>query len=344
MIRLHESNRQMRTAPDPGPVERVKAAAGETIGEKTFRFGVVGCGATAKEYAECALRAERFGYSVFLTPDHLDVGGRHLTSLSAIPALAYAAAVTNTIRLGTSVINHDFHLPAVLAREIASLDILSEGRIELGLGAGWAEYEYEWAGLSFDPPRLRVDRFEEYVAVVKSLLSPGETSFEGEFFKINEMPGPSRPRPPLMIGGTGRRMLRTAVREADIVGINLNAVIAGTAERMDERIEWVREAAGGDLASVEINNIVGTVVVEDGDPEELIARELRLQKERGLDFMTAGMSRSEVLESPVSLVGSVDSVVSELEGWRSRWGVSYLIVAAPVMEALAPVVRQLTGR
>jgi probable F420-dependent oxidoreductase len=315
---------------------------------KPFRFGVVGGGATAEDFAQCALSAERLGYSVFLSPDHLDLGGSHFASLSAIPALGYAAAVTTDIRLGTSVINHDLHHPAVLAREVASLDVLSNGRFELGLGAGWAEYEYDWAGIKFDEPKLRVSRFEEYVRVVKSILTSEVASFEGEYFKVDSMPGIPRPLqtpgPPILIGGTGKRMISTAVREADIVGVNLNAVIAGTAERMDERIGWIRERAGDDLDRLEINNIVGMLVVDDGDRDEVLARELESLKEQGLEFLTAGMSPEQVLEAPISLIGSVDQLTAEIEEWRRRWGISYIIVTHPTMEQFAPVVQRLTGR
>jgi probable F420-dependent oxidoreductase len=318
------------------------------LNPKPFRFGVVGGGASAADFAQCALSAERLGYSVFLSPDHLDLGGSHFVSFAAIPALSYAAAVTTDIRLGTSVINHDLHHPAVLAREVASLDVLSNGRFELGLGAGWAEYEYNWAGIKFDEPKVRVSRFEEYVQVVKSILTSEVASFEGEYFKVDSMPGIPRPLqspgPPILIGGTGKRMITAAVREADIVGVNLNAVIAGTAERMDERIGWIREAAGDDLERIEINNIVGMLVVDDGDREEVLARELARQKEEGLDFLIAGMTDQEVMESPITLIGSVDVLTAEIEEWRRRWGISYIIVTFPMMEQFAPVVQRLTGR
>lgn len=316
--------------------------------EKPFRFGVIGGGATPEAFADCARRAEDLGYSVLLSPDHLDLGGSHFAELAAIPALAYAASVTTKIRLGTSVINHDLHHPAVLAREIASLDRLSNGRIELGLGAGWAEYEYGWAGIKFDKPKIRVDRFEEYLQAVKAILESEVASYIGEYFQITEMPGVPRPvqqpRPPILVGGTGKRMLSIAVREADIIGINLNAVIAGTAERMDERIEWIREAAGSELERLEINNIVGTLVVEDGDRRRVLAAELKRQKAAGLGFITAGLNEQQILESPIALVGSSDQIEEDIQIWRQRWGVSYVIVTFPMMEKFAPIVERLTGR
>ena len=131
----------------------------------------------------------------------------------------------------------------MLAREAVSLDILSDGRFELGLGAGWAEYEYDWAGIPYDPIGRRITRFSEYVDVVKALMSQPVTRHRGEFFTISDMPldpAPAQqPRPPVMIGGTGQRMLSLAARKADIVSINLNGPVPGTAAAMDERIEWI---------------------------------------------------------------------------------------------------------
>jgi probable F420-dependent oxidoreductase len=314
---------------------------------KPFRFGVVGGGSTVEAFAGCARTAESLGYSVFLSSDHLDLSGAHFSQLSAIPALAYAAAVTSDIRLGTSVINQDLHHPAVLAREAASLDVLCNGRLELGLGAGWAEYEYKWAGLVFDEGRTRVERFEEYVQVVKALLEPESVTYHGKHFQITDMPGvpgPVRkPRPRLMIGGTGKRMLTIAVREAEIVGINLNAVIHGTAEAMDERVHWVRDAAGPHWDDLEVNNIVGTLVVDDGDRRAVLTAELERQRTAGRGFMTAGLSEEEILESPVALIGSVEQLVEDIQRWRERWGISYVIVQYPMMEKFAPVVEQLRG-
>ncbi len=292
--------------------------------------------------------AESRGYSTFLVTDHLDLSGCHLAELTPIPSLAYAAATTSTIRLGAAVFNHDLRHPAVLAREAASLDVLSGGRFELGIGAGHNEYEYDWAGIRFDRPRVRVDRFEEYGRVVKAILEQESTSYDGRFFQISEMPGVPRPvqapRPPLMIGGTRKRMLSIAAREADIVGINLNDMTGGTAARMDERIEWIRAAAGDRWDGLELSNMVGTVVIGDGDRSDHLGEELRRQKARGVDFMTAGLSEEEILESPLALIGSVDRLVDDLLRWRERWGVSYITVAYPVMEQFAPVVERLAGR
>jgi probable F420-dependent oxidoreductase len=313
-----------------------------------FRFGVV-CGASsARDWTEMARRTEALGYSVLLCSDHLDLGGAHFSTLSAMPALAAAAAVTTNIRIGTSVINQDLHHPAVLAREAVSLDILSDGRFELGLGAGWAEYEYEWAGIPCDPIGQRITRFSEYVDVVKALMSQPVTNHKGEFFSITDMPldppPVQQPRPPVMIGGTGRRMLSLAARKADIVSINLNGPVPGTAAAMDERIEWVNAAAQGREQPPEINNIIGTFAVADGDRREVLRRELGRQRAAGNDFMTAALTEDELLESPSALLGSVEFLVEDLQRWRERWGISYVIVTYPELDAFAPVVARLVGQ
>lgn len=316
--------------------------------ERPFRFGVVGGGDTSEAYAECARRAEAIGYDVLLCPDHLDLGGAHFSSLSPIPALSYAAAATTQIRLGTSVLNQDLHHPAVLARELASLDVLSDGRLEVGLGAGWAEYEYEWAGIRFDPAPTRVERFEEYVQVVKALLEQESTTFAGKHFQITDMPGIPRPRqaprPPLLIGATGPRMLRFAAAEADIIGLNLNGPIPGTPERMDERVGWVREAAGSRLDQLEINNIVGPVRIGEGDRLRMVHDERIRQRDDGMNMIPEGMTDEQLLDSPMALIGSVEQLVEEILGWRERWGISYVITAFDTLEEFAPVVERLAGR
>jgi probable F420-dependent oxidoreductase len=314
---------------------------------RPFRFGVV-CGApTASDWKELARRVESLGYSVLLCSDHLDLGGAHFSTLSALPALAAAASVTSEVRVGVSVINQDLHHPAVLAREAATVDILSDGRLELGLGAGWAEYEYDWAGIRFDPAGRRISRFAEYVAVIKALTSDAVANYRGDYFQITDMPLiPSpiqQPRPPIMIGGTGRRMLSLAAREADIVSINLNGPVPGTEAAMEERVEWIREASAGRESAPELNNMIGTLVVSDGSRREALRGELARQRAAGMDFMTAALTEDELLASPTVLIGTIDRLVEDIQSWRERWGISYVIVTYPELEAFAPVVARLVG-
>jgi probable F420-dependent oxidoreductase len=307
---------------------------------RAFRFGVIAGGARgARAWASLAQRAEQLGYSVLLCSDHLDLSGTHFTDLSPVPALAAAAAATHRIALGTSVFNQDLRHPAVLAQEVASLDILSEGRFEIGLGAGWAENEYDWAGLRFDPIGTRIERLAEYTHIVKALLEEREVSFEGTHFRITKMPGgptPVRqPRPPIMMGGAYRRMLCLAAREADIVSI---LCPSSASAAMEERLEWIRDAAGERFGELELSTVVMTVAVGGGGRHDLA----RVANERqGAQGVQVPLSEDELLNSPSALVGSVDSIAEKLMMWRARWGISYVIIGYPQMEEFGPVVEQL---
>ena len=308
---------------------------------------VCGGATSGAEWSALARRAEDLGYDVVLSSDHLDQGGAHFSTLAAMPSLAAAAVATERVSVGTSVINMDLHHPAVLAREAATVDILSDGRLELGLGAGWAEYEYDWAGITYDPIGVRISRFAEYVQVVRGLLENDVFSFAGEYFTITDMPGVprpvQRPRPPIMIGGTFKRMLSLAAREADIVSINMNGPVEATPAAMDERLEWVRDAAGARFDGLELSNIIGTLVVSEGDRLEVLRGEIAVQKAAGNDFMTAMLTEDQLLEAPSALIGSVGRIAEDIQHWRDRWGITYVIVTYPELERFAPVIELLKG-
>src|SRR4051794_27509366 len=193
---------------------------------RPFRFGVQTSSApNRKAWVDLAIKAEANGYDVLTMPDHFG------DQLAPIPALMTAADATTTLRIGALVHDNDYKHPVVLAKELATLDVLSEGRVEVGLGAGWMERDYRAAGLPFDRAAVRIDRFEEAIAVVKGMFGDEPFSFAGVHYTINDYdarPKPTqRPRPPLLIGGSGTRLLTIAAREADIVGINGN-IAAGS--------------------------------------------------------------------------------------------------------------------
>jgi len=311
---------------------------------RPFRFGVVSGASDAVSWLALARTAEELGYSVLLNSDHLDMSGAHTSTFAPIPALGAASAVTSVIKLGTSVLNHDWRHPAILAREVASLDVLSEGRFELGLGAGWAEYEYNWAGIEFKSASERIARLAEYVAVLKSLLECEMTSFQGDYFVISEMPGIPRPvqspRPKLMLGGTFERMLSLAAREAEIVSVMHTHPRAATAAAMDQRLAWIRGVAGARFAEIEINTIIGNIVVADGDRSKLVENYVRTAPVQ----LTAGLNERDFLDAPISLIGSVESICDELERWRERWNISYVIVESRKIHEFAPIVERLVGR
>jgi probable F420-dependent oxidoreductase len=302
---------------------------------RAFRFGVsVRRAKDGPDWREKARRAEALGYSVFLVPDHLS------DILPPWVALTVAAEAAPTMRVGTFVLNNDLRHPALVAREAAALDLLSEGRVEVGLGAGHMEAEYEQIGLRFEPNSVRVERLGEAVAIVKRLLAGEEVTFSGDHYRLRDhsvSPRPVQtPRPPLLLGGNSRSLLELAGREADIVsflgfshrqGGRTFDMDAFGADGTDERIRVVREAAGSRFDDLELNAVVQRVVVTD-DARSAAA-------ELGKD---AELSVDEVLASPYLLVGSVDAIADGLRARHERHGFTYWVVPEGVMDAFAPVI------
>lgn len=290
-----------------------------------------------------ARRAESIGYSVLVLGDHL------LEQLAPLPALAAIASTTERIRIGTFVLNNDLHHPAVLAQELATLDVLSGGRLEIGIGAGWNEEEYQTAGVAFDPPAARIARLASGVTVLKGLFGDGPFTFRDEHYAItglDSQPKPvQRPHPPFMIGGGGRRILALAAREAAIVGLAPRAVPDGRvaiddtlAAGIDERIGWLRAAAGDRFDELELNvyPAVGRLVITDNPRREAIALAERLSSRYGV---TA--TPDQLLESPFVFIGSVQSLVDKLRENRIRFGISSITTFDP--DEFAPIVERLAG-
>jgi probable F420-dependent oxidoreductase len=317
---------------------------------RSFRFlGVAADGlAPPAELAAGARRAESIGYSALVLPDHL------LAQYAPVPLLATVAAVTEHIRIGTFVLNVDLRRPAVLAQELATLDVLSGGRLEIGLGAGWNRPEYEAIGVPYDPVGVRVSRLAEAVAVLKGCFGDGPFSYAGEHYTIRDhdgLPKPvQRPHPPLMLGGGGRRTLTLAGREADIVGLAprpmrgvpaaaaadpRSITRAGTAEK----IGWVREAAGDRFGSLELNCYPsgGPAMITNDARGEAARRADRMRAATGID-----VSVEDVLASPHVFVGSVDALVEKCLGLREELGISSIMLDG--IEEMAPVVERLAGR
>lgn len=307
---------------------------------RPFRFGVqVSQAGSAAQWRDKVRRIEDLGYSTLFMPDHFG------QELAPMPAIATAAAHTTTLRIGSLVFDNDYKHPAILAKEAATVDLLSDGRLELGIGAGWMRADYDALGLPYDPPAVRVDRFEEALQVVKGCLSGEEFSFQGEHYRITRYaswPLPKqRPRPPLLIGGGGRRVLSIAAREADIVGVNpnlrageINAEAAKDSlrERTDRKVEWVREAAGARWDDLEIQMRFFVAKITDDRAGFAAAMAPMF-----------GVSPEEALESGAALVGSVEEVVDQLHRRRERWGLSYVVVGDENVEEFAPVVAKLAG-
>ncbi|HEV2310572.1 MAG TPA: TIGR03621 family F420-dependent LLM class oxidoreductase [Acidimicrobiia bacterium] len=309
--------------------------------DRKFRFGVMSPrGESAKQYRENARKCEALGYSTLFVPDHFV---DH--PLAPIPAMAMVAEATTTLRVGALVLGNDYKHPVVLAREAATLDLLSDGRLELGLGAGWMTVDYEKAGMQLDPPGVRVDRLAESIAVLKGLLADGEFSFDGKHYQISDLDGGPRPvqQPiPILVGGGAKRVLSLAAREADIVGINANlrrgeaehpdAAKSLSAAATDQKLQWVRHAAGDRFDDLEIQQYAGFVHFTD-DRESLAAA-----------MAPAFDVTPEVaLETPIAIVGTVEQMVEDLLARRERWQMSYVVVDDAVAEPFAPVVERLAG-
>jgi len=305
---------------------------------RPFRFGVSGQRPTRQEWQDLARKSEDLGFSTLLLPDHF---GRQLSPLFALQA---AAAATRSLRVGTIVLDNDFRHPALLAKDAATLDVMTDGRFELGIGAGWMAEDYRASGIPFDPPGTRVARLEEAIQIIKSFFAGGPVTFHGEHYHVDGLeayPRPiQQPRPPILIAGSRPRMLRLAAREADIVGVEDHqfaerATGAATihAARAEDQIEIVRAAAGDRISDIELNVFTARVNVTSERADALQDMATQLQT-----------TPDEVAQSASFLVGSVDAIVDTLQERRERLGVSYVMVFERVMDAFAPVVARLAGK
>lgn len=310
---------------------------------RPFRFGITSSGApTLEAWRAHARKAEAQGYSTLLISDHLH------NKLSPFPALLSAADATTTLRLGSYVFNNDFRHPILLAQETATVDLLSGGRFELGLGAGWLLDDYEKSGIPFDSPGVRVSRMQEAVQVVKNMWADQPFSYSGKHYQVkdlNVLPKPAqKPHPPIMIGGGTQRILSFAACEADIVGINFKSTREGWAdltsikpEAIEQRVQWVREAAGDRFDALELNNYAFVAAVTD-QPQQVAQQSL---KNFRVEIEDASMD--EWMGSPMVLVGTIDKIIDDLRMRRERFGISYIVLRESVMDAFAPVVEQLAG-
>lgn len=306
----------------------------------TFRFGVqLSRADSGSAWRDLARKVEDLGYSTLFIPDHFD------DQFGPLVALTAAAEATSTLRVGSLVFGNDYRHPVVLAKEIATLDLFSEGRVEFGLGAGWMTTDYEQSGITEDTAGTRIGRMAESLAVMKSLWSTGSATYQGEHYRITGAVGAPEPRrrphPPIIIGGGGRRVLRIAAREADIVGVNAS-LAAGhigpevlettTAEYFARRVEWVKEAAGARFDQLELQCLTFLVqIVPD--------REDAIERLAGLLSVTA----EQVGTSPIAMIGTTDQITESLRRRRELFGFSYIVVHEAEMEAFAPVVAALTG-
>ncbi|MCP5034275.1 MAG: TIGR03621 family F420-dependent LLM class oxidoreductase [Actinomycetia bacterium] len=309
---------------------------------RPFRFGVQTKAASSRaEWVELARKIEDRGYSTVTMPDHFD------DQLAPSVALMAAADATEILRIGALVWCNDYRHPVVFAKEAATLDLLSEGRLELGIGAGWMTTDYSQAGLDHDRAGVRIERMAEAVEVLRGLFGDEPFSFKGEHYSIDQLDGTpkpfQKPHPPFLIGGGGPRMLRLAGRLADIVGVNPNLAVGAmtpdvasdvTAERFDEKISWVRNGAGGRFDDLELQ--LRTFVVAITDDRRALAE--AMTGAGGFDLTV-----DQALGSPIALVGTTSQIAEDLRARRERFGFNYIVVGADEYEAFAPVVSELAG-
>jgi probable F420-dependent oxidoreductase len=305
---------------------------------KPFRFGVqISQAASAAAWRDKARKLEDLGYSTLFMPDHFG------EELAPLPAIAMAVAHTTTLKVGALVFDNDYKHPAILAKECATIDLLCDGRLELGIGAGWMKTDYDALGLQYDPPAVRVDRFEEALHVIKQCFTGEKFTYHGEHYRITDyasFPKPAR-HLPILVGGGGKRVLSIAAREADIIGINpnlrageigLEAATDSLQEQTDRKIGWVRDAAGARLDDIEIQMRFFIAKVTDD--------RMKLAAAMAPGF---GVSPEEALESGAALVGTETEIIDQLHQRRERWGLSYVVVGDDNIDEFAPIVAKLTG-
>ena len=292
---------------------------------RSFRFGLVAAYAPSRSaWVGIARRAEELGYSTLLMPDRTSVG-----TLALMPALAVAASLTASLRVGSYVFCNGYRHPVLLAREAASLDLLSDGRFELGLGTGVSSSEFEQMGIPFASAGVRIKQLEETVQVMKQLFMQETVDFRGKYYTITDMKGNIRPvqKPhmPILLAGTGERMLKVAAREADIIAVGSRSNVRGADPAdatMEQKIAWIKEAAGQRFADLELAQTIFDLEITDS--------ETPISQQGGW----------AVPKRPLS----IEQAVAHLLEQRERYGFSYLQVSAGQMENLAPVVAKLAGK
>jgi probable F420-dependent oxidoreductase len=306
---------------------------------RRFRFGIqLSNASSGADWAAQARRAEDLGYSTLFMPDHFG------DQLAPVPALMAAADATTELKVGALVFDNDYKHPVVMAKELATIDVLSGGRLEVGIGAGWMKSDYDQSGIPMDPPGVRVSRMEEGIAVIKGCFAPGPCSFEGEHYTISGydgLPKPVQSPPPFLIGGGAKRVLSIAAREAQIVGINpsihsgqVDAAAAqnGAAGETDQKLQWVKDAAGDGYPDLEINLLQFAAIVTDD--------------RTGTAEMMAplfGLPPEELDTYPHTCIGTIDEIIESLEARRERGDASYIVFQGDTMEPMAPVGAQLAG-
>lgn len=309
--------------------------------QRPFRFGVISEGAPSREEWIAKVRkVEELGYSTFLMPDHF------VNEFLPMVALMSAADATSTLRVGSFVFDNDFRHPALLAKEAAVLDLLSGGRLELGIGAGWHRPEYDQVGLPFDPAGVRINRLEEALQIIKAFFTEESVTFSGKHYTVTDLKGTpkpvQRPYPPFFMGGGGKKMLSLAAREADIIGLHFKVNDDETVDASERseaalalKVDWIRQAAGERFDTLELNLLVSAVKVTVNRRQA--AEELIRQ------WQLTNTEAEQLLQNPYLFIGSVDEITEQVQMLRERYSISYVVVHDEYTEEFAPVVVRLAG-
>lgn len=307
---------------------------------RPLRFGVVAENAqTPDALLRTARLAEDAECSTLLIRDHF-IQDPFDHQLAPLTALAFVAAATRRLRVGTLVLSNDYRHPVVLAKELATLDQMSDGRVELGLGAGFLRREYDQAGLTFDPAGVRVSRLEESLRVLKGLLAGQPVIHHGDHYRIDGLasfpPSVQRPHPPLLVAAAQPRMLSIAAREADIVSFQSVSTGDGavtdppagrTAEALARQVELVRKAAGDRFDQLELSTTANVVLTDR--PRQAAEEQAR---QRGWD----GVSADEVLAMPTMFLGPPGHLAGLFAERRERFGISYFVLFDGALPGVAP--------
>jgi probable F420-dependent oxidoreductase len=320
---------------------------------RPFRFSLQAFEApSADAWITTCRRAEELGYDTLFTTDHhfgpgeiAAASGHRPVDVAPISAMTMAAAVTSSIKVGCRVFGVDYHQPVVLAKELATVDFLSKGRLVAAIGAGWVKAEYDGLGIHQDKPSVRIERLSEVIDVLRAHWGCEPIDIKGKHVSVGGFAGAPKPAQdhiPLMIGGGAEKILTLAGQKADIVSFNFNnsagklgasSVASATEDETLQKIQWVKDAAGARFADLELE--IGAYFISVTDDRQAAADAL------GGRF---GVSGDAILAHPHALIGSVDQICETLEERRARLGVSYFCVAQRHLDEFAPVVQRLTGK
>ncbi|BBX46984.1 LLM class F420-dependent oxidoreductase [Mycobacterium cookii] len=302
-----------------------------------FRFGVLAeVTPTMSAWRDQARMAESLGYSTLYISDHLDA------QFGPLVAATVAAEATSTLHVGFGVLNNDLRNPVVVAKEIATLGLAAEERVEVGFGAGWLRSDYEQAGIAYDKPAVRVDRLAESLAVMKTLWSEGKSTYTGTYYTVQDArcdPRPALP-PRVIVGGGSKRILTVAAEHADTVGVNTSLAsgvkggdLASQAsfEHFDRCLSWVRDGAGDRFNAIELQIVA------------FATRVVASQRAAARTATMLGFPGEDALELPIVLIGTEDELCERLLKRRERWGFTNIVIGAEAMESFAPVVARLAG-